>query len=466
MTTSPMCTSISIYSLLLLLLVNCIACVQQQQQQVYLSIEDFHPLSLLSKREDLTMDNRINEDWINTGAMSFMNYGDNNITILSSEKVCFTNPGIRVNGKSHISSRFLQVFNGCHLDTSNNAILLELSLIFNQWFTPTTIIYIIFVFVMVLPWLLSVYENEQKTTENMSRFAYYMLHSCSLIFRTAWTAAFGTWLLAVFRQPSPCVCALNIYSQTNGLISVERQLIGRTESEIIGYSFGMPSVQILVTTLLALHTIERMSIFIGLLAFLLIPCTAVFSGISSAGQVLTGFAIAIPLHFYQTRTPQWLRIVDFIFNIIAGFVVLPLVKHFYLKTDFEFASIYLEGLIMQIFAFIIAKLFFSFSFLKVAMRSSIYDNSPLDIQHMKMRLVPEQEDLHEGEQVGYDHTDFLETSRLTSRIYSDSDSHVFSVLYSYRFLLYAISLGTFLVIVALKVATAKYIDKLLSFGKV
>lgn len=374
------------------------------------------------------------------------------------------------------------------MDTSSNEILYRTSKLLIDWFSPTVITSVIFVFIMVLPWIMSVYDDEQKTTENMSRFAHYTLVACDLMFRISWVTAFGAWLLAVFRQASPCSCSQHIYaspaSSSSSLFlasSDEMILLGQTAEKVVGYVFGMPNVHVLVTTVLSLHAIQRMSIPIGGFLLLVMPVAAVFSGMASTGQVIAAFFIAIPLHFYQTLTPQWLRLVDFAFNLFSGVLVLPLVKHFYLSQDFAFSEMFFEGVIMQVFSLVVIIVFFSLGFLKITIKRPIYESSPLDIQHLRMRLTPEQKQLMEGEQMGYDHSDYANTSSPSSSLlssssrrgsmslasagYSYDEGHVFSVLYAYPMILYAIALGTFLLVAAFKVAAVKYLDEMLSFGQ-
>jgi hypothetical protein len=384
-----------------------------------------------------------------------------NITSTYSKQTCFSNP------KSHTSTKFLQVMNGCHMDQTNNKILFNLSTTMVRWFNPTVISETIFLFILVLPWFMSVYDDEQKTSENMARYAYYTIHACALLFRIAWTAGVGSWLLAVFRQSSPCACSYDIYRQTTDGYGLETNLIATTDPVTYSYAFGMPSTYVLVASILALHAIERFSYVFGIAILLLAPVSAVFAGIASTGQVITSFAISLPLHIYQTRTPMWLRFLDFGFNLVGGFLVFPLVKHFYTTTDFTFSLVYFEGIIMQVFAFMVIVLIFSFGFTKIIVFYRLYSprdtfSSPLDIQHLHLQLVPDRSDLNEGEQQGYDHGDYNEKAYLRGA--AKTNGYVFSILYNKRYVLYGLAFLTALLIVALRVS-GHHINAALSFGK-
>jgi hypothetical protein len=63
----------------------------------------------------------------------------------------------------------------------------------------------------------------------------------------------------------------------------------------------------------------------------ILPAASVVIGYSSVGQVCTAFAIGFILHFYLSRTPPFMRIVDFVLNLVAGLVTVFLVKvsHFF-----------------------------------------------------------------------------------------------------------------------------------------
>jgi hypothetical protein len=349
--------------------------------------------------------------------------------------------------------------NGCHFDPTNSYLLYAVGKFILDWFNVKRICQAIFVFLLTLPFLMSIYDEEVMTTELVSRYAYFLLSGTTLLLRISFGMSQYPWMYAAFRQPSPCWCDVVGADGKNHF------------TYALGSTWSMPSGESLIAALIGLHLAERFSIAIGVLVMVLVPTSCVFVGISSVGQVITGFAIGFILHWYHTRTPLWVRFLDFIFAVISGFLTLPLVKHFYVAENFStFSMDYFEALIWQVFTFVILTLLFSFGFLRRILVDRVYRLSPIDIQYMNMRLLPAAK-INHGEFEGSG--DFSDRSRLVIRNsaldqrhedLADINGHVFSRVVHYKSVMFFIAMLTFAILAALSIAS-HFIEEILSFGK-
>ena len=142
---------------------------------------------------------------------------------------------------------------------------------------------LLFALCFILPFVLSVYDEEHYTEELASSFAYYVLQILSLFFRLAIVQSFNMVLLLAIRQPCPCSCrfvgsgSLRHESDISTQYIMEEPFnpmnVTTGTTFVLGNSLGwcMPSEEVLMGTVLILHVLERYSVFVGLPALLLLP---------------------------------------------------------------------------------------------------------------------------------------------------------------------------------------------------
>ena len=107
-------------------------------------------------------------------------------------------------------------------------------------------------------------------------------------------------------QQQPCLCI----STVSGL-PVQRALHG-----------GIPSSNAAAAALVAGHLIENVSVPLGLLFPLLYSAAQVLAGQFSIGQALSGVALGALFHVVQTRTPSYVRLIEFALLLVAGVTTL------------------------------------------------------------------------------------------------------------------------------------------------
>ncbi|KAF0973915.1 hypothetical protein FDP41_007302 [Naegleria fowleri] len=405
---------------------------------------------------------------------------------------------------------FLWFMNGCHFDPTSTYIpsntkqaLYRLSQYVLQWFDMFRFVNpFLFALCFLLPFLLSVYDEDHYTEELGSNFAYYVLQTLALFFRLAIVQSFNMVLLLAIRQPCPCSCRFvgygnlhqggDIDSQSvNGFFSVMQEPFSPSNvtagtTFILGNSLGwcMPNEEVLMGIVLIMHVLERYSVFVGLPALIILPCTAILAGESSVGQMLTSLAIGIIYHFYSTRTPLVLRSIDFVITLFGGIIALFVTKHFYPEVDFAYTTLFWEGLIYQIFSVLMLFLCFSMAFLKrMMLRWSLYRLSPKDIQYMNMKLLPDNqsfstfdkqlEEMQQGDGIRSSVNDRIKRRRSRRvgvseeenlSLIQDYNGNVFSRLYHKKYLMILVLFITFISLCALHVLS-EWMNEALSFGR-
>jgi len=355
----------------------------------------------------------------------------------------------------------------------------------------------LFALCFLLPFLLSVYDEDHYTEELGSNFAYYVLQVLALFFRLAIVQSFNMVLLLAIRQPCPCSCRFvgsgNLHhdvDMTYGTVDPNPfNPINDTSSDIfvLGNTLGwcMPSEEVLMGTVLIMHLLERFSIFVGIPALLLLPSTAILAGESSVGQMITALAIGILYHFYSTRTPLILRSIDFVVTLVGGIIALFVTKNFYSTVDFSYTMYFWEGLIYQLFCILMLVLCFSMAFMKrIMFKWSLYRLSPKDIQFMNMKLLPDNQDfstfdqqmqdLQQGDGIRSSQSDRIRR-RKSRRIagvseeenmslIQDYNGNIFSRLYHKKYLMVAVLLMTFFALCGIHVLS-EWSNEALSFGR-
>ena len=267
---------------------------------------------------------------------------------------CFSRP-------NSTDSGFVGFMNGCHKDNSPEQVPTEL---FNQ----------VFEFLngdryaeYLLAILLGMYFfrlMSDATKDSWARFRWIRFQLLALLFRVGFANSMTPWLYTCFRQERPCYCQLS------------------SDSEIyhFGYNlWGMPSGDCVVAAVMGCQIFEQMHWAPSLAIFLLIPVQRVVLGMHSPGQVLSGLALGILLHIYQTKTPFRLRIMDFSLNIVGAIVAFVVTKHQLPDVDYTFAVGTLNGVVWQIFAFCMFFVFHSPRRAWDLMRSSTWRVHPVQM---------------------------------------------------------------------------------------
>jgi hypothetical protein len=284
------------------------------------------------------------------------------------DEYCIHNP----DAYSINSSVVLKFFNGCWRVSDNSQVLINSALYIKNWLDPLNYVEFVFIMLFSLPFLYDVF-NHSNVKEMISRYAFYILELSLLMFRISLAFGSSPWMLAVFRQSSPCLCQIGDDPFVNPS----------------GVAWGMPASSVLSSTLLGLHLVERVNVFFGVSVLFLNPLALIGLGFNSIGQVWTGLTIGIVLHFYLTRTPLFLRLIEILVNVCCGIITLFIVGHFYPGVDFTFAHVWFKGIVWQIFSLIPIFTFFSFKFIKSLLLKRDYLISIEDIQFGNVGVVPE-----------------------------------------------------------------------------
>lgn len=220
-------------------------------------------------------------------------------------EVCVHNPYSYSTNQSSI----LLFFNGCLRVSQENQIIINLSKLVIEWLEPTKYCELLFILLFSLPYLYDAF-NQASEKGLMARYGHYILEISLFLFRISFVYSIQTWLYCIFRQTTPCLCQMGREIRYLPITQVP---------------WGMPSGYIMTSTILGLHFIERIDIIIGILIIFFNFLAQIFIGYNSIGQVITGLVFGVILHFYLTRTPLFMRIVDVIINVILGVPIFLLV---------------------------------------------------------------------------------------------------------------------------------------------
>lgn len=134
---------------------------------------------------------------------------------------------------------------------------------------------------------------------------------------------------------------------------------------------GMPSANAAASTIVAGLLLESVSIPLGIFFVPLYGAAEVVTGLYSIGQVLAGVGLGLLLHVYQTRTPAYLRLVEFLICLIGGVTALIVMKKQDPDSDFSYAIDVFAALWWQLAAFVLVLVWFEFRLVKEIARKSI-----------------------------------------------------------------------------------------------
>jgi len=280
------------------------------------------------------------------------------ITLVSGTKSCETNPTYNDHNK------FEQFFDNCFLDTTDVNIFGQSAQQIQAWFNEET--YPVYITVCLLMLLFCVIKEIRGNTE-IARYNFIRLQGLLLLMRLGLALSMTPWLWAAIRQQRPCYCMA---------------ADGTYQPLISGW--GMPSGLTFTSALIATHFMETLSIPIGFLWILVTWGAAIASGQFSFGQSLVGIVFGVVLHFYSSRTPIFLRIIDFVATLIAGFVSILLAMRAYdTGMDFSFAVNFLIGLVWQVYAFTLLFVSFEWDFMRKALRKSVQSLHDVDFLYFR-----------------------------------------------------------------------------------
>ncbi|KAF2078565.1 hypothetical protein CYY_000188 [Polysphondylium violaceum] len=185
-------------------------------------------------------------------------------------------------------------FNKCM--KNDDSVLPLMASFIMQFVNPRTVAYTVTSMIVLLPAMFllnnspSIYPTLKNKYIQMKYVLIHMLH------RAAYPLVLGVGLYAVFRQRRPCEC--------NGVR--------------VGSIYGMPSGDAMAGGILGAYLIDKAPFYpvISRIAGFLLMVTVCFErtilGFHTVGQVITGTSIGFLLHFYSTRVPQWVLLVDIV----------------------------------------------------------------------------------------------------------------------------------------------------------
>jgi len=259
---------------------------------------------------------------------------------------------------------FLRFFDACFLDTSKVNVWGNSAMQFHNWFTME--MYPIYV-VVVLFTISLISFSDNAGADDIAMGNYTRLHAYVVIMRLGLVISMVPWLWAALTQERPCVCRVGQGNEYLPLIPI----------------WGMPSDSAFAGTVVGFHIMRSFNIPLGIIFTLLACAATVVAGQFSIGQVIVGVLFGVFIHFYTTRTPIFVRFVDFVATLIGGLVCLYVQKAHYPAQDFRFAVYFFVGIVWQIYGFVLMILTYEWEFVKVVIRRSTYNLHHVDFMYYK-----------------------------------------------------------------------------------
>jgi len=263
---------------------------------------------------------------------------------------CITNPN------TSTSTTFNKIFNGCYRDETKYYVPYYISAQIQDWLDNDLFFQYVLLAILIIP-AIAFYESDhgegefgQESTARANRTR---LSGIMLLFRVGLGTSLTLWLHVVIQQQRPCICGGQLIGSEDGI-------------------WGMPSVVSVTSTIIGAHVLEHISIPAGIVIPIAVCAARVLLGYHSVGQVLAGIALGTILHFYATRTPIFVRFIDFILNLLAGLLILFLIKANHQSVDFSFSNTFLIGIVWQIFSLTFMIGLYDWTFVKVALKKPIH----------------------------------------------------------------------------------------------
>jgi hypothetical protein len=278
-------------------------------------------------------------------------------SILDGAVNCTTNP------LSDTSSPAVAFFNDCKRDPwlgvgLGGYIGAEL----RTWFVAHNVLLAVLLSTLLLPYFqLSAAAARlaaAPASETLARLHFDRFQASQLLYRVAFVFALCVWLQPVIQQAPPCVCDENASPTLN--------------------HHAMPDADSAALMMLSAFLIEHLSVPIGILLPLLFAAAQVITGFYSIGQVVTGLAIGCVMHLLQTRTPGFVRIVEFALSLIGSVVAFVLVKRFDATVDVSQGALAFSGALWQLAALLMPVIWFDWSLVKEALRKAPSTLHPVD----------------------------------------------------------------------------------------
>jgi len=270
--------------------------------------------------------------------------------------VCDNLPTCINNPNTTTSSTFVRIFNGCYRDDTKYYIPYYISSQIQDWLDNDLFFQYVLLAILVIP-AIAFYESDHGEgefgQESSARANRTRLNGIMLLFRLGLATSLSTWLHVVTQQQRPCICGGVLVGSSDGI-------------------WGMPSVLSVTSTIIGAHVLEYISVSAGIVIPIVVCASRVLLGYHSIGQVLVGIAVGILLHFYATRTPIFIRFIDFLLNLLAGLLILFLMKASHPTVDFTFSFTFLIGLVWQIFSISLMFGLYDWSFVQVALKKPIH----------------------------------------------------------------------------------------------
>eukprot|EP00002_Diphylleia_rotans_P021470 TRINITY_DN4177_c0_g3_i1.p1 TRINITY_DN4177_c0_g3~~TRINITY_DN4177_c0_g3_i1.p1 ORF type:complete len:258 (+),score=40.74 TRINITY_DN4177_c0_g3_i1:187-960(+) len=184
-----------------------------------------------------------------------------------------------------------------------------------------------------------------------------------LLFRVSLAYNMSIWLISAFNLEKPCVCIA-----TNSNDEQVEVIVGVIEGT---GPWGMPSLECVTGTLIAIFFYETFQPILGLAMILFVPMAQLCLGYNSLGQVIAGIFIAIMMHVYHSRSALFLRPLDTTFSFILGYSLLSVAKDKYPSEDFDWARVFLSTFVWQIFFYCLIWIYYDAAFIMETGRKSI-----------------------------------------------------------------------------------------------
>jgi len=270
--------------------------------------------------------------------------------------VCDNIPTCTNNPNTTTTTTFVRIFNGCYRDETNYYIPYYISAQIQDWLDNDLFFQYVLLALLVIP-AIAFYESDHGEgefgQESSARANRTRLNGIMLLFRLGFGTSLSIWLHVVTQQQRPCICGGVLVGTSDGI-------------------WGMPSVLSVTATILGAHVLEYISVSAGIVIPISVCASRVLLGYHSIGQVLAGIGVGIIIHFYATRTPIFVRFIDFLLNLLAGLLILFLMKASHPTVDFSFSSTFLVGIVWQIFSVSLMFGLYDWSFVQVALKKPIH----------------------------------------------------------------------------------------------
>jgi hypothetical protein len=140
---------------------------------------------------------------------------------------------------------------------------------------------------------------------------------------------------------------------------------------------GIPSKDAATAAIVGSFLTESVST-LGIVFPLLIGAAQVVTGQYSIGQSSSGIALGIAFHVFQTRTPVFLRPIEFVINVIGGVAALIVIKRSLPSIDLTPSIDFFDFVWIQLFCLLVTPLWFTMRLLRELIRKSVKNTEKVD----------------------------------------------------------------------------------------